>query len=172
MSIRLMGIASWMMAALLAAGQPAAAKQRQVWPGPYPATVVKVIDGDTVRVVASVWPGIDVPVSVRIAGIDTPESRRPKCPEERAAGKKAAALVRELLSPGDRVRLRDVHGGKYAGRVVARLMLLTEQGEASLGQMLIDRHLALPYFGGRKADWCAILRQQAAQDKQDQEGAQ
>ncbi len=171
MSIRHMIFAGLLGACLLVplTGQPAAAKgKKRVWPGPYPATVVKVVDGDTVRVVASVWPGIDVPVSVRIAGIDTPESRRPKCAEERAAGKKAAALVREMIAPGDEVRLRDVHGGKYAGRVVARLMLLTEQGEASLGQMLIDRHLALPYFGGRKADWCAILRQQAQQQENEQ----
>jgi len=171
MSIRRKIIIGMLAACLLAplTGQPVAAKsKKRIWPGPYPATVVKVVDGDTLRVVASVWPGIDVPVSVRLSGIDTPESRRPKCEEERTAGKRAAALVREMVKPGDAVRLRDVHGGKYAGRVVARLMLLTEQGEVDLGQLLIARHLAVPYFGGRKADWCAILRDRAQQQEEEQ----
>jgi len=135
-----------------------AAKKKRIWPGPYQATVARVVDADTIRVVASAWPGIDVPVSVRLAGIDTPESHRPKCAAERRAGKHATEVVRGMVAKGDAVRLRDVQGGKYAGRVVARLMLLTEQGEVDLGQLLITRGLARPYFGGKKADWCAILQ--------------
>ena len=155
-------------AVLTIAIAPAVAKPKKIWPGPYRAEVVKVIDGDTVRVVADVWPGIVVPVSVRLSGVDTPESRRPKCAAERNAGKKAAQAVRALLKPGDSVALYDVHGGKYAGRVVARIQFVNDAGaRIDLGQWLIARHLARPYFGGHKADWCAILKgeQQAEQEK-------
>ena len=138
-----------------------AGSRKRIWPGPYRAEVQKVIDADTIRVVADVWPGINVPVSVRLAGIDTPESRRSKCPEEKLAGKRATAVVRELVQPGSVVLLRDVHGGKYSGRVVARVLLSTEKGDVDIGQLLVTRGLARPYFGGTRENWCAILKKEA-----------
>ncbi|MDP7604576.1 MAG: hypothetical protein QF546_12130 [Alphaproteobacteria bacterium] len=50
------------------------------------------------------------------------------------------------------VRLADVHYGKFAGRVVARL--ITPAG-ADLGRELLAAGLAQPYQGGRRQAWCS-----------------
>ena len=44
-------------------------------PGPIPAEVLKVVDGDTLEVEARIWLGQGVQVSVRLRGVDTPELR-------------------------------------------------------------------------------------------------
>ena len=138
-------------AALMAA--PAAAKE--IYPGPYRAEVVKVIDSDTIRARVHIWPGQTVETAVRLFGVDTPEKFRPRCAREKALALKATAFVRELVRPGDMIRLRAVRRGKYAGRVVARVGLTNANGdEVRLGQMLIDHGFARPYFGGTKTGWC------------------
>lgn len=117
-------------------------------PGPVPAEVVEVIDGDTIAVRAHIWPGHSVETRVRLAGVDTPEVRRPDCEAERALGHEAARAVAGLLPPGRAVSLYEIELGSFAGRVVARLQL--DDGE-DLGAWLSARGLAQPY--GR-SDWC------------------
>ena len=82
--------------------------------GPVPATVDRVVDGDTVRVRARIWPGHEVNVSVRIADIDAPELFRPKCPAEKAKARLAKAFVRDFFDD-DAAFLHGVEEGKYAG---------------------------------------------------------
>ena len=67
-------------------------------PGPVPAEVVDIIDGDTVTVRARIWPGQFVETRVRLRGADTPEIRRPDCEAERAAGHEARAFTRAWLT--------------------------------------------------------------------------
>ena len=67
-------------------------------PGPVPAEVVDIIDGDTVTVRARIWPGQFVETRVRLRGVDTPEIRRPDCEAERAAGHEASAFTRAWLT--------------------------------------------------------------------------
>lgn len=62
-------------------------------------TVVRVVDGDTVRVVSR---GFETPV--RLIGIDTPETRHPDEPVQ-CFGPQATAAAARLLPPGRRVRL-------------------------------------------------------------------
>lgn len=56
------------------------------------ATVVRVIDGDTVRVRASVWFGLTVEVDVRLAGADAPEMRG-RCTREKIVGRCARRVA-------------------------------------------------------------------------------
>ncbi len=146
--------------ALLLVLTPAQAERKKpVWPGPYRAEVLTVIDSDTIRVVASVWPNVQVPALIRLAGVDTPEKFRPRCAAEKERALKATAFVRGLISPGDTVWLHDVRRGKYAGRVLARVMFQRPDGSrADLSTVLLKAGWARPYDGGRKADWCAILQ--------------
>lgn len=118
-------------------------------PGPIPARVLRVIDGDTVLVRARIWLGQDVETSVRLLGIDTPE-KRGKCDRERQAAEKAESFTTAILSD-EWISLHDVIADKYGKRVVARIV--TAQGE-DLGALLLAKGLAREYGGRTKQSWC------------------
>jgi len=138
-----------MGALCLAIATPAAAESRRAVAGPVQAHLVRVVDGDTVEVLARIWPDHYVETLVRLAGIDAPEIRG-RCAEEIALAERAKARLAALLV-GNRLQLVDVHYGKYAGRVVARV--LTEDGR-DVAKILLEEKLARPYGGGRRAPWC------------------
>lgn len=120
-------------------------------PGPIPADVLDVVDGDTIAVRATIWLGQAVETHVRLEGIDTPELRG-RCPQETERAEAARALARRLLADG-RARLLDVQADKYGGRVRARVMTSTG---ADLAQSLLDAGLARPYHGEKRQPWCAV----------------
>jgi micrococcal nuclease len=122
---------------------------REVLPGPVKAEVLKVLDGDTLTVRARIWVGQDLEISVRVAGIDTPELRA-RCDRERILARQARDAVRAAVVSG-RVRLFDVKYGKYAGRVLARVE--AEDGR-DIAKLLTDAGLARPYDGGKRSGWC------------------
>lgn len=127
----------------------AAAEPRGALAGPVRAHLVRVIDGDTVEVLARIWPDHYVETRVRLAGIDAPELRG-RCAEEIALAERAKARLAALLD-GNRLQLADVRYGKYAGRVVARV--LTADGR-DVAAILVAERLARRYDGGRRAPWC------------------
>jgi endonuclease YncB( thermonuclease family) len=122
-------------------------------PGPYPATVISVTDGDSVKVKVQIWLGLYQEVAVRIKGIDTPEISKPNCPKEMELGKEAKKFLESILPKGQTVSLKDISGDKYGGRVVASL--LTTDGK-DLGQLLLKRGMAFSYNGGKKRSWCNL----------------
>lgn len=118
-----------------------------------------VLDGDTYRGAVDLWPGIEMNVDVRLNGVDAPELFHPSksCPDhERDLAKKAKALVEMAMQDGD-VSLFNVSLGKYAGRVVADV-LVTKNGETTvLADALLRAGLAVRYDGGTKTkDWCNV----------------
>ena len=121
----------------------------EVLPGPIPATVTEVVDGDTVGVRARIWLGQDVEVRVRILDIDTPEMRG-KCETERSLAIAARDRVRARVL-GRSVMLWDVKYGKYAGRVTARITLADG---TDLAADLLENGFARPYDGGARGSWC------------------
>ncbi len=138
-------------AGIVAAGMIAAAgyvAAGETLEGPYEAAVVQVLDGDTIRVRARIWLGTDVELLVRIDGIDTPEIRG-KCAHEKALAARARALTESLVA-GGAVRLHDVRYGKYAGRVVARVVA---DGQ-DIADLLLAAGLAHRYGGGAREPWC------------------
>ncbi len=123
----------------------------QMLAGPVPATVTAIADGDTIDVVARIWLGQTVATRVRIAGIDAPELRG-GCQRERDLAEAARSfVVARLAAPG--VELRDIRFGKYAGRVVARVV--TADGE-DLSAALLAAGLARAYDGGARRSWCDL----------------
>lgn len=121
----------------------------EILTGPVPALPLRVVDGDTVIVRARIWLGQDIAVQVRIAGIDAPEMRG-RCEAERQQAIAARDLIAGLMEAGP-VTLSDIHYGKYAGRVVARV---TGAGGEDFAGLLLKAELARPYQGGRRAPWC------------------
>ena len=134
--------------ACLAAAGPAPGSERFLR-GPVEARVISVIDGDTIRATASVWPGNEVTVSVRIRGIDAPEMKS-RCDAERRAALRAKSALEAMVGRGP-VRLRAVGGGKYYGRVLADVE--AADGTA-VGAALLSLDLVRPYGGGRRSPWC------------------
>jgi endonuclease YncB( thermonuclease family) len=110
-----------------------------------------VADGDTIR------SSLKLPcplcnVSVRILGIDTPESTYlAKCPAEKARGLEAKAFLINITAGQETMTARNVKWDKYGGRINAYV----EIAGKDVGQQMIDRGLAKPYTGtGPKPNWC------------------
>jgi len=122
-----------------------------LYPGPYLADLVRVIDGDSLFANVYVWPGTFVTVNVRLDGINAPEIRtRSKC--EKAAGLKAKRFLEEEIG-GKYLTLKSVRRGKYAGRVLADVYA----GQTNLGKLMLEKGLARPYSSGRRQPWCSDI---------------
>jgi len=134
-----------------AAGKPTGEiASRELLDGPVKATLVRVRDGDSIEVLAHIWPGQRIAVSVRLRGIDAPELRA-RCSGERAMATRARAHLARLISDPT-VSLRRIAGGKYFGRILADVT--TEQGHDIANEMLISG-FAVPYRNRKGKDWCA-----------------
>lgn len=128
---------------------PFRAGASETLPGPVEADVVRVIDGDTFLADARVWPGQRITVGVRIRGVDAPEMRG-RCSAEKRAARRARAILEELVR-GGRVRMTNISGGKYYGRVLADVT--TSDGRA-VGAALLAHSAARRYEGGRRKPYC------------------
>ena len=116
----------------------------------YPATVERVIDGDTVIMTVSIWPGVTWHGGVRLNGIDTPELRG-RCPLEQAQARAARELLVEMLDRAEAVTVLAPKHGRYAGRVVATV----EADGVDVSPVLIKSGFARPYGGnGPRPRWC------------------
>lgn len=118
-------------------------------PGPIPAEVLRVVDGDTLEVEARIWLGQGVQVAVRLRGLDTPELKG-RCEAERDAATKAKARLAQLVGDGE-VKLADVGYDKFGGRVLARV---SDTKGRDLAQALIAEGLARAYDGKARRTWC------------------
>ncbi len=113
-------------------------------------TYHRCYDGNTCTfTIPGVHPLFGENISVRIAGIDTPEIKG-KCLKETALAMQARNLVRRMLGQARRIDLLDAKRGKYF-RIVARVLA---DGK-DIGQTLIDRGMAVAHDGGTKTkEWC------------------
>ena len=118
-------------------------------PGPVQARVLRVIDGDTIVVRARIWLGQAIDTQVRLDGVDTPEIRG-ECEFERRLAERARDLIIARSAAGN-VVLSEIHYGKYAGRVVARVR--TPDG-GDFSTALVQAGLGRAYKGGRRESWC------------------
>lgn len=111
-----------------------------------------VTDGDTIKTVVTL-PCPLCEVSVRIIGIDTPEStnRFAQCEKEKMLGIQATEFVKRLVATHTLMIVTDTDWDKYGGRILGTVYV----NGVNIGQELINAGLAKPYFGsGPKPDWC------------------
>ena len=115
----------------------------------YTCEVKRVVDGDTVDVVLDLGFDVSYTCRVRLYGIDTPESRT-RNKDEKARGKMATAFLTESIEKGKQVviqtKLKDSKG-KY-GRVLGDVVV----DDVNINQLMVDKHLAVKYFGQSKED--------------------
>jgi micrococcal nuclease len=87
----------------------------------YKAFVKRVVDGDTYDVIVDLGFEISFAIRVRLNGVDTPETWRPKTEAERVHGENAKDLV-EMLIQDKEVTIRSYKLGIY-GRYSADVIL-------------------------------------------------
>ena len=116
-------------------------------------SVGKVVDGDTID--ADIDLGFDISLTkrIRLAGIDTPESRTTD-KAEKALGIDAKNWLKHRLEEAKDIIIRTQlpdSTEKY-GRIIGQLYINGE--DASLNNQMITEGYALPYDGGTKdKDW-------------------
>ena len=121
----------------------------------YRATLLKIVDGDTVDVDIDLGFGVVLTNQrIRLYGIDTPESRTRDL-EEKKCGKLAAKYIEEHIQVSSSFTLRTrLDGkGKY-GRILGELICFVPEfdREMSLNDAMVMKKLAVKYFGQSKDD--------------------
>ena len=127
-----------------------AAHAEEILPGPIPARAEKVIDGDTLEVVAAIWPGLATRARVRLSRIDAPELASP-CEAARAKALEARAVLENAVT-GVPLRLVNIRPEHAYGRILADVQLADG---SDLGELLLAVGLAKPYKNKVRCDWCA-----------------
>ena len=110
----------------------------------YKATLERIVDGDTFDCCLDL--GFDVKLHkqrVRLAGIDTPESRTRDLAEKKL-GLAAKARLKELCK--GEIKVKSLGKGKY-GRILG--IPYTKDGK-DICKMLVDEGQAVEYHGGTK----------------------
>jgi micrococcal nuclease len=106
----------------------------------YRAQVTRVVDGDTIKVLADLGLETFQRLTLRFHGVNTPEIYGvPKDSDEYAAGMKAKLRVEELIS-GKQVWIRTYKDrtGKY-GRYLAEVFFQDEEGRhTSVTKLLLE----------------------------------
>jgi len=117
----------------------------------YRAKVLRIVDGDTIDVDLdlgfTVWMRKQ---RIRLAGIDTPESRT-RNKEEKKRGLLSKAKLKELCPTGSTIKVKtelDKERGKF-GRVLGTLLTVDD---LNINQYMIENNYAVAYHGQSKSD--------------------
>ena len=119
----------------------------------YYCKIERVVDGDTIDVNIDLGFDIFHSARVRMAGIDTPETRTRNL-AEKALGLASKARLKEMLK-GKKIKIATTKEGKGKfGRVLADVIAIDKEGgEINCNTRLIDEGHARPYMGGKKVPW-------------------
>ena len=112
-------------------------------------SITKVVDGDTID--ANIDLGFDISLTkrIRLAGIDSPESRTTNL-KEKALGLETKEWLKKTLEDAKDILIKTEKPDsteKY-GRIIGHLFINDQ--ETSLNNQMIDEGYALPYDGGKK----------------------
>ena len=108
--------------------------------------IVKVVDGDTVDVVIDFGFNLSKKERVRLAGIDSPESRT-RDAEEKIFGLEAKAYLKTRLEGSKKLIVKTEKDGKY-GRMLG--WFYNSDVESSINNEMIEKGYAWEYDGGKK----------------------
>jgi len=123
--------------------------------------VIKVVDGDTIDVDIDLGFNISYYQRVRLAGIDTPESRTTD-KKEKALGLEAKDRLKKAIDAATNVVIKTEKpdsSEKY-GRILGWVYL--DNNKVSINQTLIDEGYAWAYMGETKVkDFDALLKKRS-----------
>ncbi len=130
----------------------------------YNATLVKVLDGDTIDAYIDLGFDLKIKKRIRYMGIDTWESRT-RDKEEKVKGLAAKARNKELLEAGT-FKIVSYGTGKF-GRVLGEVFVQTDDGLVSVNETLISEGHAYEYDGGKKKKFISEIETEKAAKKDD-----
>ena len=110
------------------------------------SSVDRVVDGDTVDVIIDLGFDLTKKERVRLAGIDTPESRTRDL-EEKAMGLEAKDHLTDMLKGADKLIVKTEKDGKY-GRMLG--WFYSHRSGNSINNEMIEKGYAWEYDGGKK----------------------
>ena len=115
-----------------------------------------VVDGDTVDMLCDLGFDVRMQLRLRLAKINTPESRT-RNKAEKILGLKAKAFLKDVLESADRIEFESHDRGKY-GRVLATLFVVggvAGNGTLSINvnELLVKKKHARRYDGGKREPW-------------------
>ena len=120
----------------------------------YKATLIKIVDGDTVDAMIDCGFSTFKKERIRLYGINAPESRT-RDKEEKKRGLASKARLKELIKDGKNEFIVETSidkKGKY-GRLLGKIFpmsSLTETKVKSYNQVLLDEGHAVIYDGGKR----------------------
>ena len=111
--------------------------------------VLKVVDGDTIDVIIDLGFDISYTSRVRLAGIDTPESRTTDA-REKILGVEVKEYLKKALEGATDIVIRTekVDSSEKYGRILGWLFVNKQTG--SLNMELVNKGYAWSYDGGTK----------------------
>ena len=113
----------------------------------YNATVVKVVDGDTIDAMVDLGFGTWKKVRIRMHGINAPESRTRNL-EEKKKGLAAKARLIEMLEENENHFILISHGVGKFGRCLGEIYI--KGHNTSLNKQLISEGHGTEYYGGKR----------------------
>jgi micrococcal nuclease len=123
--------------------------------------VLKVVDGDTIDVDIDLGFNVSYTQRVRLAGIDTPESRTTDL-KEKALGLEVKEYLKHMLDDAEDIVIQTEKpdsSEKY-GRILGWLFI--NDDDTSLNEKMINEGYAWEYDGGTKnKDFDALLAKRA-----------
>ena len=124
----------------------------------YSATLVKIVDGDTIDVLIDLGFNTTKKERVRLLGIDTPESAT-KDLVEKKLGLEAKEYITQWFTKNTPFRLQTTKDDKY-GRILG---VFTGLDGKTLNDILVQNGYAWVYDGGtKKKDFVVLLEKRNA----------
>jgi endonuclease YncB( thermonuclease family) len=114
-----------------------------------PVDILRVIDGDTVEVLAHIWIDQQVQARIRLRSIDAPELKA-TCQREALLAEAAKVRLADLLTSG-KAWLGDVGRDKYGGRFLGTLH---DSAGRDISQLMLATGHVRTYDGRKRQAWC------------------
>jgi len=110
-------------------------------PRPFPAKVLRVVDGDTLELLIDCGFDIHSRQMVRLARVDTPEIRG----EERNEGLKSMEFVEDFLHGVEQVLVTTQKDRGKFGRYIGEIVVIKDGEMVNLSDRLLEEGLAEEY---------------------------
>ena len=114
----------------------------------YNAKVIKVVDGDTIDAMIDLGFDTWVAKTIRLDGINAPESRTRNLDEKKRGLATKERLIQLLEENGNVFKLIS-HGTEKFGRCLGEVFV-NSQGDLSIQSILITEGLAVEYHGEKR----------------------